>query len=380
MASRAGPGWRLAVFRGAIHSALAVTTQCLHGVRWNAASSSPFFCPSWCSIRTRRSSSNERRRRTQPRARRHLPRIRRLRPPPHRQRHPPYRDTPTSGATSLVGETVERDVRVETPNIVAVFTNRGARLKSWRLKHYRDNQGESLELVANDVAGQPLPFSLTLPDAATTASLNGGLYAVKGAPDAAAVLSAPTQIAFEYRDSSGLTSTKRFTLDPAGYTLIFEAAIAQNDRPLAPTIVWGPGLGDNDSQQVRSAVRPEALYSAAGKVTRLAGRGDRKAADPGPRFRIRRHRRSLLHGGRAQARRIEGDVPDARYSGRRRPESGAGAESGGLLARLAGRRPADDVLHRSQGFRHAGRGRSRSRRRRSTSACSRFSSCRCCDR
>ena len=182
---------------------------------------------------------------------------------------PAVPDTPTSGATSLVGETVERDVRVETPNIVAVFTNRGARLKSWRLKHYRDNQGESLELVANDVAGQPLPFSLTLPDAATTASLNGGLYAVKGAPDAAAVLSAPTQIAFEYRDSSGLTSTKRFTFDPAGYTLIFETAIAQNDRPLAPTIVWGPGLGDNDSQQVRSAVRPEALYSAAGKVTRL---------------------------------------------------------------------------------------------------------------
>ena len=76
---------------------------------------------------------------------------------------PAVPDTPTSGATSLVGETVERDVRVETPNVVAVFTNRGARLKSWRLKHYRDNQGESLELVANDVAGQPLPFSLTAP-------------------------------------------------------------------------------------------------------------------------------------------------------------------------------------------------------------------------
>ena len=117
---------------------------------------------------------------TDPRRRRLL-RMRQPRPPPHRPRLPSCRTTPTSGATSLVeGETVERDVRDRnTPNIVAVFTNRGARLKSWRLKHYRDSQGESLELVANDVAGQPLPFSLTLPDAATTASLNGGLYAAR---------------------------------------------------------------------------------------------------------------------------------------------------------------------------------------------------------
>src|SRR5690349_6733614 len=39
-------------------------------------------------------------------------------------------------AATLVGETIERDVRVETPQVVAVFTNRGGRLKSWKLKKY----------------------------------------------------------------------------------------------------------------------------------------------------------------------------------------------------------------------------------------------------
>jgi hypothetical protein len=238
MASHAEPGWRLAVFRGAIHSALAVTTQCLHGVRWNAASSSHFsVLPG--ALFYQAFFVNERRRPTDPRARASCSGSP-ASSTAGSTAAPAVPDTPISGATSLVGETVERDVRVETPNVVAVFTSRGARLKSWRLKHYRDNQGESLELVANDVAGQPLPFSLNLADAATTASLNGGLYAVKGAPDPATVLTAPAQIAFEYRDSSGLTSTKRFTLDPAGYTLVFDAAIAQNDRPLVPTIVWGP--------------------------------------------------------------------------------------------------------------------------------------------
>ena len=44
--------------------------------------------------------------------------------------------TPT--ATALVGESSERDVRVETAHVIATFTNKGGRLKSWKLKDYRD--------------------------------------------------------------------------------------------------------------------------------------------------------------------------------------------------------------------------------------------------
>src|SRR5450631_3683304 len=46
----------------------------------------------------------------------------------------PAASSPTAAA--VVGDTVERDIRVETADVVAVFTNRGARLKSWQLKHY----------------------------------------------------------------------------------------------------------------------------------------------------------------------------------------------------------------------------------------------------
>ncbi len=89
---------------------------------------------------------------------------------------------PAPGTTPLVGATEERDVRVETPHVVAVFTNRGARLKSWRLKAYKDNHGEPLELVATELAAtQPLPFSLRVADDATTGTLNGALYKVQGA-------------------------------------------------------------------------------------------------------------------------------------------------------------------------------------------------------
>src|ERR1700730_2998829 len=45
---------------------------------------------------------------------------------------------PLSTATALVTAPADRDVRVETREVIAVFTNRGARLKSWRLKHFLD--------------------------------------------------------------------------------------------------------------------------------------------------------------------------------------------------------------------------------------------------
>ena len=85
-------------------------------------------------------------------------------------------------AAALVADTTERDVRVETRDVIAVFTNKGARLKSWRLKRYPDQQKEPQELVEQDLPSQPLPFTLRAGSDATTATLNAGLYTVAGAP------------------------------------------------------------------------------------------------------------------------------------------------------------------------------------------------------
>ena len=60
----------------------------------------------------------------------------------------PPRGNETASAT-VVGDTTERDIRIETRDVIAVFTNRGARLKSWRLKKYRDQQMQPQELIEN---------------------------------------------------------------------------------------------------------------------------------------------------------------------------------------------------------------------------------------
>src|SRR5439155_10770571 len=89
---------------------------------------------------------------------------------------------PTPSAQPLVADASERDIHVETRDIIAVFTNRGGRLKSWRLKHYFDQQHQPQEIIENTVGSQPLPFTLQASDEATTTALNNALYTVDGAP------------------------------------------------------------------------------------------------------------------------------------------------------------------------------------------------------
>jgi YidC/Oxa1 family membrane protein insertase len=178
--------------------------------------------------------------------------------------------TPAPDTTAVIGDTEERDIRVETPHVVAVFTNRGGRLKSWRLKNYKDNRGQQLELVATELAAsRPLPFSLEVSDQATTGTLNGALYKVQG-PMPDGVKTSLTSLVFEYQDSTGLHAVKQFTIDPTSYTTTVRVTVSQGDRPVPTTFVWGPGLGDSDSQTGRYAVKPGGLFSAGGKVTRLA--------------------------------------------------------------------------------------------------------------
>ena len=129
----------------------------------------------------------------------------------------------------------------------------------------RDRNGDPLELVdASFGDAQPLPFSLSVPDAAVTTSLNTALWAATQNHDAS-----NEQIVFEYKTDAGLSAVKEFNLNPGTFTVRLRATVTQNGQALPTTIQWGPGLGDTDAQTGRSAVKPEALFSSAGSVSRL---------------------------------------------------------------------------------------------------------------
>jgi YidC/Oxa1 family membrane protein insertase len=151
----------------------------------------------------------------------------------------------TPAEAPLVGDASEREIRVDTRDVIAVFTNRGARLKSWRLKHYRDHQMQPQEIVVNDLASQPFPFTLRVPDERANTVLSSGLYAVSGAPTDQSPAASPIHLRFEYSTAeNGLHVVKEFEIPPDGYILRVKATVTAATGDLPYAIHWGPAVGD----------------------------------------------------------------------------------------------------------------------------------------
>ena len=172
---------------------------------------------------------------------------------------------PAPAAESLVGETAEREIRVETDHVIAVFTNRGGRLRSWQLKRYFE-RGELLQLVPQNLdTSHPLPFSLSVDDEAVTRTLNGSIYAVKETP--ASGSNTPGELTFEYRDASGLDVVKTFRFE-APYVVAVRATVAVGDKALAPAVQWGPALA-GAAAATSYAVGAAGLIFVNGELERL---------------------------------------------------------------------------------------------------------------
>jgi YidC/Oxa1 family membrane protein insertase len=181
--------------------------------------------------------------------------------------------TPTAppqaeAAAPLVADSAERDVTIETRNVIAVFTNRGARLKSWRVKRYLDQHRQPQELIEH-IPDQPLPFTLRTADEAVSATLNNGLYTVTGAPADGGEIGSPVDVRFEYRDSGGVQAVKTFHFEPSSFIVGYQGTVKHGDRTLSPAIVWGPAIGDTGEQQTY-VKKSEGLLYENGKVVRIA--------------------------------------------------------------------------------------------------------------
>ena len=174
------------------------------------------------------------------------PRSGRRRAPARELRRP--RLAPTAGARSSPTPPA-RDIVVETDTVSAVFTTKGAALKSWKLKKYFDEQHQPLELVPQDLPDTlPRPLPLATDDAALSAdACASALYHAE--PRSALTLgSSPGTLSFEYRTPSGLTAHKTFEFQPDGkaYVVKVDASIdvGGKSQPVAARMGTGAsGLG-----------------------------------------------------------------------------------------------------------------------------------------
>ena len=178
-------------------------------------------------------------------------------------------NVPTSHA--LVGDTSARDITVDTDAITAVFNTRGGVLTSYRLKQYRDHEGQPLELLPQGLSGEwaGKSFALATDDQKESATLATALF--KPSADSLSLGKEPGTLTFEYRDDAGLSARKTFYFQPdhQAYVINLEASVDVNSTPRPVTIKFAPGIGLGYNPDGSRVIDPRAFQSVDGSIQRL---------------------------------------------------------------------------------------------------------------
>jgi YidC/Oxa1 family membrane protein insertase len=165
--------------------------------------------------------------------------------------------TVTGGAPATVAASESTTV-VENELYRITFTNRGAMVKSWILKKYKDSHGAPLDLVNKITAPQfGYPLSLYTYEPALTTELNQALYQ----PSATGTVAAPAGIIFKYAKGP-ITVTKTFTFNES-YVIDTQVAVTRSGSPVRALISWPSGLGDQE--EVAQYAPSKFAWSTDGK-------------------------------------------------------------------------------------------------------------------
>jgi YidC/Oxa1 family membrane protein insertase len=186
-------------------------------------------------------------------------------------------------ATPQISSAAETETTVENSQYRIVFTNKGAQVKHWILKHYNDSNGKPLDLVQAQAAARfGLPLSLYTYHRDLDDQLNRSLYqmTVTGAqPSATGLVQVPatSAITFHYA-ANGLDVVKTFRFD-SSYVVKIESLVTRNGSPVQALVQWPSALGDMEEFQppqpgstgfrIRTSINSMFAWSIDGKQDSL---------------------------------------------------------------------------------------------------------------
>lgn len=122
-----------------------------------------------------------------------------------------------------------KEITVDTDNYIAVFTTRGARLKSFKFKKYRssvDEKSPPFEIIRN-APGVPLPLGVSW-QGPTTFDDSEVLYSVQG-HDLKLTDGAKGTLVFQGQSGNGAVITKSFTFSGASYPIQLDVSVKTAD-------------------------------------------------------------------------------------------------------------------------------------------------------
>jgi YidC/Oxa1 family membrane protein insertase len=164
--------------------------------------------------------------------------------------------------TEAKAASAETETVVENDLYKIVFTNRGAQVRSWILKKYKDDEGHPLDLVNKDTAKLGLPLSLYTYDQNLRNQINSALYVAS----ASGPLTAPGELTFDY--ANGGVSVRKSFVFGTSYVISIETSVTQNGQTVPAFSVWPAAFGDETTAPGYASQKIE--YMADGKVERLA--------------------------------------------------------------------------------------------------------------
>ncbi|HEV8076569.1 MAG TPA: membrane protein insertase YidC [Candidatus Acidoferrum sp.] len=174
----------------------------------------------------------------------------------------------TTPAVSPTTDSQERTIVVENALYRVEFSNRGAVVKSWQLKNYKDDSKpqKTLDLVHQQAATETggWPFALVFDDPQLGTLANSGLYKISSDSNS---LEAPADLTFTWSDGH-LQVTKKFHFDHS-YTVNVETTVTNNGNHVMAGLGWLGGFGDLTVTNPIPVETVFIFYSESGKLTTL---------------------------------------------------------------------------------------------------------------
>lgn len=172
---------------------------------------------------------------------------------------------PTKGPVQQKIGKEEQEIVVETDVARIVFSTRGAVVKSWTLKNFKDAKDEPLDLVHPAVsAALGYPLSFTLGDAAREQAVNQALFV---ASPEQGELEAPAELTFEYSDGR-LAAKKHFRFRD-GYVIELETQMLEAGAAIPHGLSWRGGFGDASLET--AAADQRIVWREATRIQRKPG-------------------------------------------------------------------------------------------------------------
>jgi YidC/Oxa1 family membrane protein insertase len=160
----------------------------------------------------------------------------------------------------------EHMITIENALYRVEISNRGAVVKSWQLKNYKDDAKPQrvLDVVHPDASQQTggWPFALVLDDEQWQNAANNGLYKISSD---GSTLNAPADVEFAWSDGH-LEVTKHFHFDHT-YVVRADTSVKLNGKPIVAGFGWLGGFGDLTVTNPAPVETITTYYSEGGKIT-----------------------------------------------------------------------------------------------------------------